>query len=113
MVQLAGTIGTLFEAGAGTTASVTMYSMLAMTLHPLEFKKLHQEVDNVAGPDRLPSFDNISTMPRVRAVAKETLEWRLITAGGIPHILTKGANYKMPDGRSLFMAVRTNVHPVQ
>lgn len=106
-------IGTLFEAGSGTTSAAMMSFMLAMTLHLDEFSKLQAEVDKVVGPDRLPSFSDIPDLPRVRAVAKEILRWRPVTAGGFPHQLTKDDVYKMEDGRSLFLPAGTNVHPVQ
>jgi len=106
-------IGTLFEAGAGTTGAAMMSFMLAVTLHPEEYKKLQAEVDAVVGSQRLPSFTDMPNLPRVRAVAKETLRWRPVTAGGLPHQLTKDDVYKMPDGRSLYLEAGANVHPVQ
>ena len=63
--------GTLFEAGAGTTAAAMMSWILAMVHYPEELKKLQGEVDKVVGDDRLPEFDDVPQLPRVRAVAKE------------------------------------------
>jgi cytochrome P450 len=111
--QAAYAIGTLFEAGAGTTAAAMMSFMLAMTLYPEEFRKLQEEVDEVVGADRLPCFEDMSSLPRVRAVAKEVLRWRPVTAGGLPHMLTKDDTYKMEHGRSVLLKAGTNVHPVQ
>jgi cytochrome P450 len=106
-------IGTLFEAGAGTTAAAMMSFMLAMTLHPDEYKKLQAEVDNTVGNSRVPSFTDMQSLPRVRAVAKEVLRWRPVTAGGLPHQLVQDDTYKMSDGRSVFLEAGTNVHAVQ
>lgn len=106
-------IGTLFEAGAGTTASAMMSFLLAMTLHSDEFSKLQREVDAVVGNARLPSFSDMPNLPRVRAVAKEVLRWRPVTAGGLPHMLTKDDIYKLDGGRSVFLPAGSNVHPVQ
>ncbi|KAK5093532.1 hypothetical protein LTR24_004243 [Lithohypha guttulata] len=111
--QAAYAIGTLFEAGAGTTASAMMSFTLAMTLHPSEFAKLQHEVDSVVGNGRIPSFSDMPNLPRVRAIAKEVLRWRPVTAGGLPHMLTKDDVYKMDDGRSVFLSAGSNVHPVQ
>ena len=105
-------IGTLFEAGAGTTAAAMCSFLLAMTLHGEEFAKLQKEVDEVVG-ERMPGFEDMPKLPRVRAVAKETLRWRPVTAGGLPHMLVKDDVYEMPDGRKMFMPAGTNVHPVQ
>ena len=111
--QVAYTIGTLFEAGAGTTAAAMMSFILAMTLHPKEFALLQQEVDSVTGSDRLPTFADMPSLPRVRAIAKEVLRWRPVTAGGLPHMLIKDDVYKLPDGQSVFLEAGTCVHPVQ
>ncbi|KAK3075062.1 hypothetical protein LTR53_001960 [Teratosphaeriaceae sp. CCFEE 6253] len=111
--HVAYVIGTLFEAGAGTTAAAMASFVLAMTLHPQEYAKLQQEVDAVVGGARLPRFDDLPRLPRVRAVAKEVLRWRPVTAGGFPHLLIKDDIYEMPDGRVVFLEKGTAVHGVQ
>ena len=78
--HVAYAIGTMFEAGAGTTGAAMMSFILAMTLHPKEYALLQKEVDAVVRPDRVPSFSDIPRLPRVRAVAKEVLRWRPVTA---------------------------------
>ena len=42
-----------------------------MVHYPEEMKKLQNEVDKVVGDDRLPEFEDVPQLPRVRAVAKE------------------------------------------
>lgn len=101
-------VGTLFEAGAGTTAAAMMSWTLAMTLHPDCFTKLQEEVDSVCGDDRLPTLDDMPQLPIVRATAKEIMRWRPVTAGGLPHCSTKDDTYN-----GLFIPAGTNVHPVQ
>ncbi|CVL08709.1 related to cytochrome p450 [Fusarium mangiferae] len=59
-------IGTLFEAGSGTTAV----------------------------GDRMPEFEDIPNLPTVRAVIREVLRWRPVAAGGFPHQLTKDDEYE-------------------
>lgn len=105
-------IGTLFEAGAGTTAAAMASFMLTMTLHASEYDKLQAEVDKVVGPGRMPQFSDMPSLPRVRAVAKEVLRWRPVTAGGLPHQLTKDDTYTV-NGETYFLPAWTNVHPVQ
>lgn len=41
-------------------------------------EKLNQELDDVVGPDRPPTFSDYSNLRVVRAVVKETLRWRPI-----------------------------------
>jgi cytochrome P450 len=110
--HVAYVIGTLFEAGAGTTAAAMMSFILAMTLHPKEHALLYDEIDSIVR-SRLPNFSDIPRLPRVRAVAKEVLRWRPVTAGGLPHMLVKHDTYTLPNGDNVFLKAGTCVHPVQ
>ena len=101
-------IGTLFEAGAGTTAAAMLSFCLAMCHYPDWQDELHKEVDQVVGNERMPNFDDIPSLQLVRAVVKEVLRWRPVTAGGVPHELIKDDVY---DG--LFFPAGTNVHANQ
>lgn len=92
--QGAYVVGTMFEAGSGTTSAAMMSFMLSMVLHPEWFQKLQSEVDAVCGSERLPYLDDVSQLPTVRAVVKEVLRWRPVTAGGLPHMCTKDDVYE-------------------
>ncbi|KAF4556500.1 Cytochrome P450-like protein 46 [Elsinoe fawcettii] len=111
--HVAYTIGTLFEAGAGTTMAAMQSFMLSMVLHLGEFRKLQKEVDTVVGNGRVPCYEDMPKLPRVRAVAKEVMRWRPVTAGGLPHMLSKDDTYELPDGEKVFLQAGTNIHPVQ
>lgn len=101
-------VGTLFEAGSGTTSSAMMSFMFTMLHHPEWYKKLQNEVDSVCGAERLPTLDDSPQMPIVRAVVKEVLRWRPVTAGGFPHLSTKDDVYN-----NIFIPAGTNVHANQ
>ena len=101
-------LGVFYEAGTGTTAATMMSFCLAMCHHPEWQAKIQQEVDAVAGDDRLPTFEDMEALPTVRAVAKEVLRWRPVTAGGVPHELIKDDVYE-----GYFFEAGTNVHPNQ
>ena len=85
--QAAYVVGTLFEAASGTTSAAMMSFMLAMTLYPSAYTKLKSELDTVCG-NRIPTFADVPKLPYMRACVKETLRWRPVTAGGVPHKLT-------------------------
>ena len=79
-----------------------------MVHHPEELKKLQVHIDEVIGGSRLPTFNDIPNLPRVRAVVKETLRWRPVTAGGLPHLSEKDDVYN-----GMFIPKGTNIHANQ
>jgi Cytochrome P450 len=80
--EAAYVIGTLFEAGTGTTAAAMMSFCLCMCLHPEWQAKGQEEVDRVCG-DGIPEFEDLPRLPTVRAIIKEVARWRPVTAGGL------------------------------
>lgn len=98
----------MFEAGSGTTSAAMMSFMLAMVLHPQWYQKLQDEVDRVCGAERLPYLEDVPQLPVCRAVVKEVLRWRPVTAGGLPHMVTKDDIYE-----GFFIPAETVVHANQ
>src|SRR5271155_515807 len=80
--EAAYVIGTLFEAGSGTTAAAMMSFCLCMCLNPEWQAKGQEEVDRVCG-DGIPEFEDLPRLPMVRAIIKEVTRWRPVTAGGL------------------------------
>ncbi|KAK5043488.1 hypothetical protein LTR84_011957 [Exophiala bonariae] len=106
--QGAYVIGTLFEAGSGTTAAAMMSFLLAMVHYPEWQTKVQHEIDQVVPRSRLPTFDDLPNLPTVRAMAKETVRWRPVTAGGVPHMLSREDTYN-----GFVLPAGTNVHANQ
>ncbi|KAM0249522.1 hypothetical protein ACHAQJ_009028 [Trichoderma viride] len=106
--EAAYVIGTMFEAGAGTTTAALLSFVLAIVHHPEWQRRLHQEIDTVVGNSRLPNFNDIPLLPITRAIVKETLRWRPVTAGGVPHQLIKDDIYQ-----GVFLQAGTSIHPNQ
>jgi len=79
--EAAYVIGTLFEAGSGTTGAAMMSFCLCMCLHPEWQRAGQEEVDRVCG-ERIPEFDDLPKLPMCRAIIKEVARWRPVTAGG-------------------------------
>lgn len=76
--------GTMFGAGAETTAAATAVFMLAMVLYPDIMKKAQAEIDELVGPHRLPTFADRSRLPYINAIVKEVLRWRPVGPLGLP-----------------------------
>lgn len=92
------TLGTLFEAGAGTTAAAMQSFVLAMVLNPASFEKLKAELDEAIGQTRMPTLEDLPNLPYMRACVKETLRWRPVTPTNVPHELIRDDVY---DGYTL------------
>ncbi|KAL9620326.1 MAG: hypothetical protein Q9160_005125 [Pyrenula sp. 1 TL-2023] len=88
--QAAYVLGTLFEAGAGTSKAALCSFLLALLHHPTWQHQLHAELDTVIplSSSRLPTFTDLPSLPLLRACVKETLRWRPVTSGGLPHAST-------------------------
>ncbi|RGP61683.1 cytochrome p450 [Fusarium sporotrichioides] len=86
--------GNLMEAGSDTTASTLLSFLLAMIRYPAEFKKAQQEVDEVCGSAKSPTARDIDRLPFIKACMYETLRWRPVAPGGVPHALTKDDTYE-------------------
>jgi len=83
--ELSYILGVLLEGGLETATSVFEFFTMASVLHPESVGMVQEELDSVIGPDRLPSFDDISNLPYVNAFIKEVIRWRPVTPMGMPH----------------------------
>ena len=103
------TAGVGFEAGTDTTKCTLIGFVQAMALFPEVVTKAHKEIDRVVGDGRLPTFDDISSLPYVRGIVKEVLRWQPTTInGGIPHATTTDDTidgYDIPAGAGIVLAV--------
>ena len=59
MDQLAGLIFDMFVAGMETTSSTLTTAIYLMTQHPHVQRQVQQELDEVVGRERLPSFSDM------------------------------------------------------
>ena len=58
---------------------------LAMVGCPEVQEKAHKELDAVVGSRRLPTFEDLTSLPYVTAIIKETARWQVVTPIGLPH----------------------------
>ncbi|SPJ78457.1 related to O-methylsterigmatocystin oxidoreductase [Fusarium torulosum] len=86
--------GNLMEAGSDTTASTLLSFLLAMIKYPVEFKKAQRDVDRVCGSSRSPTAEDMDRLPFIKACMYETLRWRPVAPGGVPHALTRDDTYE-------------------
>ncbi|CAE7110694.1 unnamed protein product [Rhizoctonia solani] len=81
------TAASLYAGGADTTVSAISTFFVAMLHYPEAQKAAQQEIDQVLGKDRLPTFADRSSLPYVESLYKEVMRWKPIGPIGIPHRL--------------------------
>lgn len=54
-----------------------------MLLYPEVQRKAQEQLDAVVGRDRLPTFDDLESLPYIQAVVKEMLRWQPVTPLGV------------------------------
>ncbi|OJJ35401.1 hypothetical protein ASPWEDRAFT_40597, partial [Aspergillus wentii DTO 134E9] len=86
-------LGLTLQAGVETTVSALRVFIKASLLHPECVKKAQKELDEVVGPDRLPSFEDSSRLPYIHAMVEEVLRWQQVGPIGIPHATTADDEY--------------------
>ncbi len=119
LLEVAYDMGTMYEAGTDTTAMALEVFILACLSYPDFQKKAQKELDEVVGTNTLPSFEPRPRLPYIDAVVKETLRWRPVSAGGIPHAVTQDDEYighHIPNGATVIgnhwaISLDENVYP--
>ncbi|KAJ6100319.1 cytochrome P450 [Penicillium canescens] len=51
------------------------------------------KLDQVVGPDRVPSFSDISSLPYINGIVNECCRWQAVVALGVPHCTTRNDEY--------------------
>lgn len=116
--------GILMEAGSDTTSSTLLSFLLGVMRNKVALRQAQEDVDRCCGTDRSPNVSDLGSLPYIEAcmlevrvhrslpscyyaqlMCKQTLRWRPVAAGGIPHMLTQADTYKnhvLPAGTIVF-----------
>lgn len=103
-IEIAYNLGIISDAGLETTAVQMSMFTLACLRYPDFISKAQAELDIVVGPDRLPDFDDQPNLPYINATVKESLRWRSIQPGGVPHATLEEDTYngyRIPKGATV------------
>jgi len=96
--------GSMFGAGADTTAAAISTMVMAAAAFPDAQSKVQEELDLVIAAGKAPAFDDESMLPQTHAFMLETYRWRPVSVGGVAHRATKDIiwkNYCIPAGASV------------
>ncbi|XP_072041461.1 cytochrome P450 2U1-like [Amphiura filiformis] len=99
--HLAALIESLFLAGTETSASTLRWTLLNMVTKPEVQKRIQDEIEDVCGADRLPSYADQEKMPYTHAVILEVSRLHSITILGVPHFACQDAiiqGFRVPKG---------------
>lgn len=106
MDQLAGLIFDMFVAGMETTSSTLTTAVNFMIKHPYVQRRVQDELDEVVGRDRLPSFTDMERLPYVQATIHEVQRVFNLLKFSLPHEANqdcKLGGYDIPKGTWLLI----------
>ena len=77
---------------------------MASVLHRDAVCRAQRELDIVVGLDRLPTFEDMPSLPYVNAFVRDVFRWRPITLGGMHHAVIEEdeyMGYRIPKGTTV------------
>nr|pir cytochrome P450 enzyme, CYP330A1 enzyme - green crab, common shore crab [Carcinus maenas]AAQ93009.1 cytochrome P450 CYP330A1 [Carcinus maenas] len=101
MDQLSALIFDLFVAGMETTSSALTTAVYLISKHPHVQRRLQEELDEMVGKDRLPSFSDMDRLPYVQATIHEVQRVLNFVKFSLPHVANqdcKLGGYDIPKG---------------
>ncbi|RSM00032.1 hypothetical protein CEP52_009360 [Fusarium oligoseptatum] len=92
--ELAFDLGILADAGLDTsTVALDWFIVAWITCGERWVGKAQKLLDEVVGRDRMPTFEDRPKLAYIDAIASETLRWRPVVVGGVPHFTKKADTY--------------------
>ncbi|KAL8457553.1 hypothetical protein ACS0TY_035424 [Phlomoides rotata] len=98
----------LFTAGTDTTSSTVEWAITELIRHPKIMAQAQQELDSVVGKDRYVNESDISQLPFLQAIIKETFRLHPSTPLSLPRIANESCEvngYYIPKGSTLLVNV--------
>ncbi|MQL73332.1 hypothetical protein Taro_005673 [Colocasia esculenta] len=98
----------LFAAGTDTTTSTVEWALAELIRHPRVLAEAQREIDSVVGRARLVSDGDLSSLPFLQAIVKETFRLHPSTPLSLPRMASEScevAGYHVPKGATLLVNV--------
>ncbi|KAJ3546252.1 hypothetical protein NM688_g5535 [Phlebia brevispora] len=100
--------GTAYVAAVDTQFAVMSTFLLAMLAAPHVQRKAQAELDSVVGTDRLPTVEDLPSLPFVQAIYLEAMRWMPVLPLGVPRRAIADDEYKgyhIPAGTIIMMNI--------
>ncbi|KAI1745050.1 cytochrome protein [Xylaria scruposa] len=78
----------MYAGGADTTVNTITSFFFAMILFPEVQRKAQEEIDQVIGNSRLPTYSDKESLPYINAVLTEAWRWHTVVPMALPHVTT-------------------------
>ncbi|EIN06339.1 cytochrome P450 [Punctularia strigosozonata HHB-11173 SS5] len=94
-----------YAGGADTTVSAIYTFFLAMAKHPHVVHRAWQQLDEVLGDHRLPTFEDQERLPYITAICKEVMRWQSVAPLAAVHSSVDDDEYEgyfLPKGTIFF-----------
>ncbi|KAI0023851.1 putative cytochrome P450 [Xylariomycetidae sp. FL0641] len=92
--ELAFDLGIMADAALDTsTHTLGWFIVACITCGDGFVKKAREDLDRVVGRERLPAFEDRDRLAYIDAIVLETMRWRPVVIGGVPHATKKADTY--------------------
>jgi len=81
-------------AGIDTTQAILRRFVYAMVVNPQMQRRAQEELDGITGGTRLPTCEDLPSLPYLVAIIKECFRWQSSLPTALPHRLTQDDVYK-------------------
>ncbi|KAJ7775174.1 cytochrome P450 [Mycena metata] len=113
LVDVKWSAGSIYGAGADTTACAVSTFFLQMALHPEIQAKAQAELKTVVGTHRLPGYADREDLPYIDALCKEIFRYHPVGPMGLPHRVMEDNihnGYLIPKGSLVLANIWSMAH---
>nr|ABB29899.1 flavonoid 3'-hydroxylase [Osteospermum hybrid cultivar] len=107
-IEIKALLLNLFTAGTDTSSSTVEWAIAELIRHPQLLKQAQEEIDNVVGRDHLVTELDLTQLPFLQAIVKETFRLHPSTPLSLPRIASESCEvngYHIPKGSTLLVNV--------